>query len=382
LPTTKTVEHWVGTALNPHDGITYRFNMVGKDPSLEQTSNIPTEVVPVNVVVGGKTFAATSVVGPTLASPLFANSDYAFTPHASVDTTGLGDNDVGFNSGGALSSGNANVQLQDAIMRSQFNKQGTPYHLILAPVNVRDPVTIVVPPRQGVLDTYPPTGLEVPLVSIQWFSAQIQNLTQRLGYMDPAHLPVFLTNGVMLYDGRDPNTCCTFGYHGAGPVSSPVSSGSAHGSGKQAVQTFVWSSWITPGTFKPRDWALQDVSGISHEIAEWATDPFLSNYVEPWLAVPDTFYGCLNVLESGDPVVGVGFSKGTNSFQQGPTPNGQQIADGTYHPSDEAFSPWFMRQAPNAVSQPTQSPSTNGGRYTFMGDLNPYPGFHTPATGC
>jgi hypothetical protein len=26
--------------------------------------------------------------------------------------------------------------------------------------------------------------------------------------------------------------------------------------------------------------------------------------------------------------------------------------------------------------------STNIGRYTFMGDLNPFPGFRQPATGC
>ena len=73
---------------------------------------------------------------------------------------------------------------------------------------------------------------------------------------------------------------------------------------------------------------------------------------------------------------------GTNSFRQGPTPIGTQVADGTYHPEDEVFLPWFMRTAPNIISQPTQSPSTNVGRYTLMGDLNPYPGFRQPATGC
>jgi len=53
-----------------------------------------------------------------------------------------------------------------------------------------------------------------------------------------------------------------------------------------------------------------------------------------------------------------------------------------YHPEDEVFLPWFMRLAPNTVSEPTQSPSTNIGRYTFMGDLNPFPGFRQPSTGC
>jgi len=34
------------------------------------------------------------------------------------------------------------------------------------------------------------------------------------------------------------------------------------------------------------------------------------------------------------------------------------------------------------VSEPTQLASTNIGRYTLMGSLNPFPGFREPATGC
>jgi hypothetical protein len=41
-----------------------------------------------------------------------------------------------------------------------------------------------------------------------------------------------------------------------------------------------------------------------------------------------------------------------------------------------------MRLAPNTVSELTQTSSTNVGRYTLLGDLNPFPGFRVPATGC
>jgi hypothetical protein len=34
------------------------------------------------------------------------------------------------------------------------------------------------------------------------------------------------------------------------------------------------------------------------------------------------------------------------------------------------------------MSEPTQSPSANIGRYTLLGDLNPYAAFHQPASGC
>ena len=73
---------------------------------------------------------------------------------------------------------------------------------------------------------------------------------------------------------------------------------------------------------------------------------------------------------------------GTNTFFQNANPNGSVSYDGYFHPEDEAFLPWFMRTAPNNVSEPTQSPSTNVGRYTLMGDLNPFSGFRQPATGC
>jgi hypothetical protein len=184
----------------------------------------------------------------------------------------------------------------------------------------------------------------------------------------------------MLYGGTDPANCCIIGFHGAGIVPG-LSNASVHGNGSQPVLTYAWTSYVTPGTFNPHSaWALQDIHALSHEIAEWADDPFVNNTVEPWLTPTAPQYGCTGVLETGDPVVGIGFSEGTNTFEQGPTPKGQQIADGTYHPEDEALLPWFMRTAPNTISQPTQS--TSDGRYTFMGDLNPFPGFRAPATGC
>jgi hypothetical protein len=49
-----------------------------------------------------------------------------------------------------------------------------------------------------------------------------------------------------------------------------------------------------------------------------------------------------------------------------------------WHLQDELFLPWFAHQAPNLLSQATQSPSPNLGRYTFMGSLNPEPGFQHP----
>jgi hypothetical protein len=65
-----------------------------------------------------------------------------------------------------------------------------------------------------------------------------------------------------------------------------------------------------------------------------------------------------------------------NSYDIGP------YTDGYWHLKDEVLLPWMARQSPNTPSQPTQQPSSAGGRYTFMGGLNPYADFHQPIAGC
>jgi hypothetical protein len=363
LPTTRTVAHWFGTALNPHNGVTYGFNMVGAAPSLERSTTITADIVPVNVVIGGQTFSGSDVVQPVLDSPVFTSNSYFSTPFATSA-------DGGVTTGGVLSSGNTNNQLEDATMRSQFNKQGTGYHVLLHPV-VHDPITIVVPSGKGTL-IQTPGGVVADDVSISWWASRIQNLDNSLGYIDPARLPVYLTNNLMLFSGTDPLNCCVFGFHGAGA--------SASGGGNQPVQTFAWASYVTPGFFNPfTAWAAQDIHGLSHEVSEWADDPFVNNTVEPWLTPTAPQYGCTSLMETGDPVVGIGFATGTNTFEQGPTPTGIQVADGYYHPEDEAFLPWFMRLSPS-TSQEVQAGT--GGRYTLMGGLNPFPALNMPATGC
>jgi hypothetical protein len=374
-PTTKTVAHWFGTALNPHNGVTYGFNMVGADPSLETSTTITADIVPVNVVIGGQTFSGSDIVQPTLDSPVFTNNDYTSTPFVTNSTDGQTNN--GFTTGGALSSGNTSNQLEDATMRSQFNKQGTGYHVLLHPV-VHALVTIVVPAGKGTL-LQTGRGVVAGDVNVTWWASQIQKLDNTLSYNDPTHVPVYLTNNVMLFIGTDPTNCCVIGFHGASEVVGQ-GTGSGNGSGNQPIQTFAWASYVTPGFFNPvTAWALQDIHPLSHEIAEWGDDPFVNNTVEPWLTPTAPQYGCTDVMETGDPVVGIGFAKGTNTFEQGPTPNGTQVADGFYHPEDEVFMPWFMRLNPS-TSQAVQGGTT--GRYTLMGSLNPYPGFKMPATGC
>jgi hypothetical protein len=381
LPTDRTVPHWWGSTMDPNNGVTYGYSMVGADPNncsgSACSTTIQADITPVVVNVAGRTYNGSDVLQATLGSPQFATNDYGSTPFATAGAANLPRGP-----GGVLSQTQAGQQLQleDATMRSQFNKGGVSnYHVILHP-NVLPAVTINVPSNQGTL-LQSGRGVVFADINISWWASQIQNLESSA---DPTHLPIYLTDNVLLHIGPNVLNCCVIGFHGTKATGNRLGNGKSNGNTK--MQTFAWASWVQPGLYsRPEggtDWALQDIHALSHEISEWADDPFVDNTVEPWLTPTAPQYGCTNILETGDPVVAIGFAMGTNTFEQGPNPNGTQSADGYYHPEDEVFLPWFMRTSPNNISEPTQSASTNIGRYTLMGDLNPFPGFRAPATGC
>src|SRR5260221_7325315 len=383
LPTTRTVAHWFGQTTDPHNGVTYGYNMVGSDPNnctgSACSTTIEVDITPIIVHVAGWTFDGTSVLGATLASPQFANNDYGSTPFATGPNSAAGNLPRG--PGGLLSQADAGVplQLEDATMRAQFNKTGVSNYHVNLHANVLPAVTIDVPSNQG---TVIASGRHVPGadINISWWSAQINNLEQSA---DPTHLPIYLTDNVFLHIGPNINNCCVIGYHGTRAAGS--GGGNAGSNGNAPVQTFAWASYVRPGFYSRPDGgtdrALHDIHTLRPEISEWADDPFVNNTVEPWVTPTAPQYGCTGVLETGDPVVAIGFATGTNTFAQGPNPNGTQSADGYYHPEDEALLPWFMRLPSNNTGSEANQ-SGVGGRYTFMGDLNPFPGFRAPATGC
>jgi hypothetical protein len=195
LPTTRTVAHWWGSALDPTDGVTYGYNMVGANPYSCTGSNcsitVEADIVPIIVNVAGLTFDGTSVVNAILNSPEFAGNDYGSTPFATGNAANLPRA-----GGGTLSQDDAGnlLQLQDAIMRAQFNQAGnSPYHLYLHP-NVKPPVVINVAQNHGTL-LQSGRGVVFADVDIKWWSSQISNLTTNA---DATHLPIYVTDDVLL----------------------------------------------------------------------------------------------------------------------------------------------------------------------------------------
>ena len=369
LANANTIPFWGSQFTDPTNGVTYPYTMVGTNPFTgSSSSTVPTDIIPLRLVFdanNGYVLDATSKVDAVLHSPLFQSNDY----------TSVKDSSGGR---GKLSPGNVG-QLEDITMRSQFNKVGTDYHLLLGAPTVHNTVTLTVPATKG--SAYlSRRNIVYALIDSYWFSTQLQSILGAEA-ADPTHLPIALTDNAMLFDAKTGGNCCTIGYHGAAmPIGQGA--GTTNGNGSQAVQTFIFSAYSTPGLFSTP--YIADIHALSHEVAEWGDDPFVNNWVNPWVTPTAPQYGCTPILETGDPVVGIGFNIGTNPYPANALYTGaaNPYDDGTWHPEDEVFLPWFARQSPNTTSEPTQSRSANIGRYTLMGDLNPYAGFRAPATGC
>lgn len=359
LATDVTVPHWHGVFTDPTNGVTYGYNMVGRaDPRDADagTTVVPVDIIPLRLSFErneGFTLDGADELALTIASPIFQAADYTSTAHSSGGA-------------GALSSGNVGVQYEDAIMRSQFDKTGTDYHLILGGPTVFPTVSLSVPRVEGAAFVNS-RGVVYALADAGWFSQEVQRLLGAL-QIDPTHLPIFLTDNVFLVAGQS----WYLGYHGAAKAVGR-GSGSTNGSGSQAVSTFIYSAYVRPGTYQQVVEFLTDIHPLSHEVAEWAADPFINNLIDPAFAQTPFVYGCLGLLEVGDPVAAIGFTMPGN-------PDVRPHADGTWHPEDETFLPWFARESPNVTSQLAQSGLYR--RYTFMGDLNPYAIFRGPAPHC
>jgi hypothetical protein len=296
--------------------------MVGTDPKAgAATTRVPNEIVPIRLVfAAGGTLNATPDVSKTLSSPLYKSASFK---------TG-------------------NTQYGDAIQRAEFWRyvHGDAYHVLLAKPAVHQTVTLFVPSGQGFLapkgyQIRPgrTTGRPVGLLRYSWFTAQYTKVINSL-HLSARSLPILLTHDTFLYIKTVPN-CCVGGFHSV--------TAARNGNGNQQVQTALWADYGDYNQLTDKPTFARDINALSHEVAEWMNDPFVSNVVPAWKSPLAPQYGCSNLLEVGDPLVGVEF-----------TVNG-------YHPQDEAFLSWFARQQPSIGYH---------GLYTYLGT------FTSPAPTC
>lgn len=288
-------------------GKQYIYRMVGTNPARGSASTtIPTQVLPIKVMMSdGVVLDATPLVADLEASPIY--SDATFT--------------------------SGTTQLADAMQRAEFwnkvRRKAPGYHLLLGTPTVRPAVTITVPASAG-------TGLlsnNIPFAEIkyQWWTGVLKAIIKKQQFPNPA-LAVVLSGNVFLYQNDNPQDCCVYGYHG-----SYQSATGGH--------TFAYGNWLTKGLIPSGN---SDVYSLSHEIAEWANDPFVDNIVPTWNQ-PNGSTCFSSLLEDGDPVEAM--SKPWYPIKVGTT---------TFHPSDIAGLSWFAHTSP---------PTGQDGRYSYKGYL-------------
>lgn len=290
----------------------YSYTMVGTNPSNgSATTTVATKLIPLKVVFSdGSKLSGSGKTTLVKNSPLYQNATY--------------------------SSGT--TQYGDAMQRAEFWKtvssKATNYHVLLGAPTVTSTVTINVPSADGYSEYVTSSkgkSILIGLVDVNWFDSQIQGLLSKFS-IAPANFPIFLSNNVYLYQGSASN-CCILGYHNAVTTSL-------------GTQTYAWGSYISPGLFSA---GVQDIDGLSHEVAEWLNDPYTNNTVPSWSVPNEPQYGCTSLLEVGDPLVGTAFKV--------------KIGTTTYHPQDIAFFSWFARQSPSIGIS---------GRYTYLGTFTTY----------
>ena len=161
--------------------------------------------------------------------------------------------------------------------------------------------------------------------------------TENAGEITTKDISTFLFPNTFLFIG-DTSNCCILGFHSYD--FEPV--GDVGNGQKRYVMNY--SSWISPGLFGS---AFQDVTAVSHEIAEAFNDPFVSSdgvhNITPWWLAPNGL--CQNNLETGDVIEGLPnatFPITMNGF--------------TYHPQNEALLQWFEFESPS---------SALGGAYSY-----------------
>ena len=169
-------------------------------------------------IAGGESFNGSDAVAATLASPVFALNDYGSTPFATAP--GAFPNLPFFiqGPGGVLSQ--ATQEINSSLKTPRCGRSSTRRGRAL---------TIEAESGRAGRDHHRrPEGLGTVLqsvrgvhfgdISIQWWATQIQNLNASLDYIDPTHLPLYLTKDVELYSGKDPFNWCTGGFHGGNAV--------------------------------------------------------------------------------------------------------------------------------------------------------------------
>jgi hypothetical protein len=154
------------------------------------------------------------------------------------------------------------------------------------------------------------------------------------GDMTTKDITTLLFPNTYLYLNGKVKDCCVLGFH-----TFDFEPGTAQNGNLPRFYVVNYSSWISPGIFGG---GFQDVTALSHEMAEIFNDPFVvfdgvHNLTPWWLSGSQ----CQDAMEDGDVIeslsANVVFPISLNGM--------------TYHPQNVALLPWFEFQSPSTAFQ-------------------------------
>lgn len=274
----------------PSTGRDFRFTMAGNDPKLGGTTVFPGRITEVSLQL----LAADGSVFQTV--PFAFEQQFLNSP-----------NFVSLN----YRSGNS-IQFEDAVHRAQFfSTMKSSWHSVIVP-KVVDKVTITVPffvnvqlsngtivqARSYFTGTAADANTFVlmlsPLFNFFFDNLVVNEIDLGNFQTDSMNMSLFPNTYLFSLNVNNPNVpggCCTLGFHtffldGGFPEHRWITQ---------------YASWISPGLFGA---GFQDVTALSHELAESFGNPFVSNSTPNWQfpGEPATAKVCQANLEEGDPI--------------------------------------------------------------------------------
>jgi hypothetical protein len=289
------------------DGNTYGFTIVGQDPFAggAGTTTIPTQVIPVVVTAGG----SGDVYDPTVAN---GGCGEPVSPVTGMLTGPLLTNHRWVAGGQYVGTD----QYVGASMREEFwaeaNHFGISpnYHVRLA----GSEPAVISATFNGGTEINPGSCNELEEFPISVWDSFIRSEFPALASfgVNSTTFPFFLFKNVVFTQGG----CCILGYHSA-----------FNNAGNS--QTYGNGDYVTDGEFG----GTSDLAVASHEISEWANDPFVNNPTPSW-GHTGQVSGCQGNLETGDPLSGTGFTFNSATTVGGGGP--------IYHLQELAFFGWFF----------------------------------------
>jgi len=313
------------SVVSSRDSNSYSGVIVGTDPSTNVGTKVATKVIPLIFK-----FPDGTILDPTKPDACAGSGTYSDlqlavnSPIVQSTDFNFGGTDVG------------KTQYIDAFQRAEF-WQGSPNggsgisantsnHTRLN-VSILQPIVVNVPTGGGKAWTGFGCGV-FGVINIVWFDPALVGLTgtdyvqdrilARLsakGVIGPNELPILLMpSTVFAVQSTSPiQNCCILGYHGA------------YLDVNGNIQTYSPVDFDSTGAFGP---AVADTTVMSHEVAEWANDPYGSNPTPLWGHIGQVG-GCQGNFEVGDPLTGTNLPAIT-------------MANGfSYHLQELAFFSWY-----------------------------------------